>query len=194
MINKLNKGFSAIEIILAASIIVLAITALVGALIYGRESTALAGERARATFLAEEGLEAARAIRNSSFANLINGNHGVAVLGSNWVFSGSSDTTDIYNRQISVSDLGTNRKQIISTVTWQQNSQRSGSVVLTSELASWQGAVTTSCTLYCQSLGIYTTGTCRPNPIQCTNNSEVYESGGDSFCTGGPNADTCCCK
>src|SRR3989344_2988507 len=127
MIKRLGLGFSTVEVLLAASIVALAVTALVGALIYGNESTALAGERAKATFLAEEGLEAARAIRNSGFANLVNGNHGVVVLGSNWIFSGTSDTTDnFFTRQISISDLGTNRKQIISTVTWQQNSQRSG--------------------------------------------------------------------
>lgn len=194
MINKLSKGFSAIEIILAVSIVALAVTALVGVLIYGRESTALAGERARATFLAEEGLEAVRSIRNNGFGNLVNGNYGLAVSGSAWIFSGTQDTNGIYTRQVSVSDLGSNRKQIISTVTWQQNSQRAGSVILTSELTNWQGQINASCTLYCQSLGVYQTGTCRENPVQCTNNSEVYESGGDSFCTGGPNADTCCCK
>lgn len=194
MVYKTGHGFSTVEIILAASIVALLVTVLVGVLIYGNETTVLAGKRARASFLAEEGLEAVRAIRNSGFANLVDGTHGVAVLGSNWIFSGSFDTTDIYSRQISISDLGANRKQIMSTVTWKQNSQRQGSVVLTSELANWQGAISTSCSLYCQSLGTYTTGTCRENPAQCTNNTETYESSGDSFCSGGSNADTCCCK
>lgn len=50
-----------------------------------------------------------------------------------------------------------------------------------------------SCAAYCQSLGGYSTGSCRSNTQQCTNNSEVYESSGDLYCTGGASADTCCC-
>ena len=44
---------------------------------------------------------------------------------------------------------------------------------------------------YCQGLG-YSTGTCRANSNQCTSNGEIYESGGDGYCTGG-GSDTACC-
>ena len=51
-----------------------------------------------------------------------------------------------------------------------------------------------TCSQYCVSLGGYISGTCRQNTAQCTGNGEIYESGGDMFCTGGPSADTCCCQ
>ncbi len=49
-----------------------------------------------------------------------------------------------------------------------------------------------SCLELCTGNG-YSDGTCRKNAIACTDNSEIYESGGDQYCTGGPQTDTCCC-
>jgi hypothetical protein len=51
-----------------------------------------------------------------------------------------------------------------------------------------------TCAAYCQGLGSgYSTGSCRGNTQQCSNNGEIYESAGDSYCIDGPSADTCCC-
>lgn len=137
---KMKNGFSTVEALLASSILALIVTVFIGAYIYGSESTALAGQRARATFLAEEGLEAARNIRDASFANLSNGNKGLAISGNQWNFSGTSDVTDgFYTRQLTFSSIDSKRKQVISTVTWQQNGQRTGSVSLTSYLNNWRG-------------------------------------------------------
>lgn len=135
----MNRGFSTIEALLASSILILIVTAFMGAFIYGSESTALAGQRARATFLAEEGLEASRNIRDAAFSNLVNGANGLVISGNQWTFSGTSDITNgFYTRQITISSIDSNRKQIISTVTWQQNNQRTGSVTLTTYLTNWK--------------------------------------------------------
>ena len=191
------KGFSLIEVLLSVSILALIVTALVGGLIYGRESTALAGERSRATFLAEEGLEAVRNIRDSSFSNLTDNTFGLTTTGNQWNLSGSSDTTDKFSRTITISTVDTSRKQVISTISWEQNAQRTGSVVLTSRLTNWQGSTpaTTTCDAYAIQQG-YSTGTCRQNAVQCSNHSETYLSGGDANCftqnPGDPSHDTCC--
>jgi prepilin-type N-terminal cleavage/methylation domain-containing protein len=50
-----------------------------------------------------------------------------------------------------------------------------------------------SCTSYCASLATNSSGTCRNNPNSCSQNGETHQSGGDIYCTGGKNADTCCC-
>jgi|SRR3989344_1360406 len=189
-----SKGFSNIEALLSAAILILIVTAFMGAYSYGSQSTAIAGQRTRATFLAEEGLEAARNIRDSSFGNLAAGTYGLAISSNQWVFSGSSDTTGEFTRQLIVTSVDASRKQVTSTVTWQQNPQRAGSVSTTTYLTNWQDTVAASCSTYCQSLTTYTAGTCRENDTQCTNNSETYESGGDIYCTGGSSTDTCCCK
>ncbi len=49
-----------------------------------------------------------------------------------------------------------------------------------------------SCAFICQSNG-FIDGTCRRNAQACSASGETYVSAGDTFCTGGPNADTCCC-
>lgn len=50
----------------------------------------------------------------------------------------------------------------------------------------------TTCSQYCQGLS-YSGGTCRQNAAKCGQSGETYESGGNTYCTGGANADTCCC-
>jgi type II secretory pathway pseudopilin PulG len=51
-----------------------------------------------------------------------------------------------------------------------------------------------TCATYCVSLGGYTNGVCRKDVRTCTQSGGVHQSGGDPYCTGGPNADTCCCN
>lgn len=195
-----HAGFSLVEVIFAGSVFAFLVTALVGAYLYGQESTALAGNRARATLLAEEGLEATRNIRDAGFSNLTDGTYGLAVSGNQWALSGTSDTTDIFTRQITISSAGPKRKSVTAGVVWQQNPQRTGSVSVITYFTNWVsraggGAPPSSCANHCQSLPTgYTSGICRQNPQQCTSNGEVYEPNGDSFCTGGPSADTCCCQ
>jgi prepilin-type N-terminal cleavage/methylation domain-containing protein len=194
---KYKLGFSLIEVLLASTILLLLATAVIAGVIYGQQSTAGAGSRARAVLLAEEGIEAARSIRNSDFADLTAGTHGLAVVSNEWTLSGSSDTTDSrFTRTLEITDSGSDRKELVCAVTWQQNPQKQDTVTMSSQITNWGGGAGApqTCALYCQSLLIYTTGTCRVNAQACTNNSETHESGGDEFCTGGGGSDTCCCK
>lgn len=68
---KDQQGFSVVEVLLAAAVFGLLTTALIGAIVYGRSSTASSGDRARATLLAEEGIEATRNIAAASYVNLV---------------------------------------------------------------------------------------------------------------------------
>jgi len=188
-----QKGFSLVEVILSSAIFALLVTALVGAYLYGQEATMLAGNRARANMLAEEGLEAVRSIRDPDYTNLADGTYGLTTTSNQWNLSGASDVTGIFTRQIVVSTVDTKRKSVTANVTWQQNPQRTGSVTLTSRMTNWQNSspAPANCNAHAISLG-YSAGTCRANTTQCTNNGETHESGGDVFCTGGPSVDTCC--
>src|SRR3989344_2213289 len=135
---KDKTGFSIIETLLAGMIFSLLITALTGVYLYGEEATQLAGNRARAVLLAEEGLEAVQNIRDANFSNISNGQHGLAVSGGQWTFSGTGDSSDIFARQVTITQLDANRKTITSNVTWPQNPQRTGSATLTTRLTFWQ--------------------------------------------------------
>jgi prepilin-type N-terminal cleavage/methylation domain-containing protein len=138
---KSTSGFSLIEVLLAVALFGLILTGFVGAFIYGQQSTALAGARSRAVFLAEEGLEAVRNIRDEDFVNLIDGTYGLAISGNQWNFSGNSDTSDIFTREIEIATIDDDRKLVISKISWQQNLQRLGEISLQTYLTNWQAVV-----------------------------------------------------
>lgn len=112
----------------------------------------------------------------------------------------------------------TNTKKITANITWNFVPSRLSSISTTTYLTNWQevypfttptpGATPTptstptptltptpayaSCSAFCAAHG-YTTGTCRRNISQCTQNGEVNLSAGNQYCTVAPN-NTCCCK
>ncbi len=133
-----KHGFSIVEAILSMAIFMLITTALIGIIIYGKQSTSVAGERARAIFLAEEGLEAVRNIKNEDFTNLIDGTYGLNASTGEWEFSGTSDSTEnFFTREIIISTIDSDRKQIASKVTWQQSVQITGEIFLTTQFTNW---------------------------------------------------------
>lgn len=136
-LTKLFPGFSLVEIILATTLFAMILVGLGGVLLYGIDGTATAGKRSRAVLLAEEGLEGVRNIRDDDFANLSNGASGLKIVSNNWALQDVSDTNDIFTRQIQVSEIDPNRKLLTSTVNWDQNLQRTGSVSLFTYFTNW---------------------------------------------------------
>ncbi|PIR77845.1 MAG: hypothetical protein COU30_00275, partial [Candidatus Magasanikbacteria bacterium CG10_big_fil_rev_8_21_14_0_10_38_6] len=137
-----NKGFSLVEAVLATAIFGLMVTGMVGALIYGRQSTFTTSTHGRAALIAEEGIEAVRNMRDNSFDNLENGTHGLTVSGTNWIFSGSSDLTDNYTRQIFIDSIDSNTKIVTTTVTWQATPQSNRMITLVTRFTNWIRLIT----------------------------------------------------
>ncbi|HKX73532.1 MAG TPA: type II secretion system protein [Candidatus Saccharimonadales bacterium] len=135
-----QRGFSPVEVLLAATVFGFLATAVIGAIIYGRSSTAAAGERSRAVALAEEGSEAIRNIRDANFANLTNGTYGLAQSGGAWTLSGTSDTTGIFTRQAVISTIDSTRKNVAVTVTWPQGATTAQTSV-SSRLSDWMASI-----------------------------------------------------
>lgn len=143
--SKSQGGFSPVEILLAVTVFGFLVTALVGAIIYGRSSTAYAGERSRATMIAEEGVEAVRNLRDAAYANLTDGTYGLAQVGNQWVLSGSSDVSGIFTRQVIISTVDSTRKAITATVTWPQGTS-TATVTASGRLTNWLAAITPTTT------------------------------------------------
>ena len=127
-----------VEVLLAISVTVMFVSFIIGGLVYSQESSDLSGKRNRATFLAEEGLEATRNIRDNGFLNLVDGSYGLSTLGNEWNFLGVSDTTEIFERTVNISTVNADTKLITSSVTWPQNAQRNGNVTLETYLTNWK--------------------------------------------------------
>jgi Tfp pilus assembly protein PilV len=136
--ENMHTGFTLIEVIVSAGLVILFATLFIGALSYGEESTQIAGQHNRATFLAEEGIEAARNIRDQSFADLVNGTFGVSTSTGVWTLSGVSDTQDIFTRTVTMATVDAVTKQITSTVTWPENALRTGTVSVVTYLTNTQ--------------------------------------------------------
>lgn len=190
-----TKGFSLIEVLLSSFLFALLVTAFVGAYIYGQDSTSTAGRRARAAYIAQEGLEAVRSIRDSAFSNLVDGTYGLVISSNQWILSGSSDITDIFTRQVTISTVDANRKQVSCNVNWRQNPQRMGNISLVTYLTNWQAPVSLNdCNSYCTGLGFgYTEGACVVDIPSCSASGGTNEPGGNQYCTVG-NLNTCCCS
>lgn len=142
-INSAHKkqGFSLVEVMLTSVLFALIVTAFSGSYLYGTQSTALATSRAQAAFIAEEGMEAVRNIRDSGFTNLTTGTHGLSHNSGQWEFSGTSDATGMFTRNVTITDEDAYRKKVVVTVAWQQNIQRTGLISLESEFTNWERSV-----------------------------------------------------
>lgn len=135
-----RSGFLLLEAILGISIFALFLTAVGLVLLLGQESTADSGDRVRGAALAEEALDAARAIRDGGFGSLTPGLHGVELNGQQkWVFVGTNSTrSGAYILTLSGSALSSDWVRITAETKWKHGYNRSGSVLLTTELTNWQ--------------------------------------------------------
>ena len=137
------RGFSLVEVLLSGALLGLFATAFVGAYLYGQESSLLAGNQARAALLAEEGLEAVRNIRDAN-GSLVPGTYGLSNVSNQWLLASSPDTNGIFTRKIILGAGGTQRFDATSTVTWQQNNQRTGSVSVATRFTQWMSTQLTA--------------------------------------------------
>lgn len=156
-IKSESAGFSLVEVLLAVTIFAVLATTVVGALIYGRNSTAEGGDRARANYLAEEGVEAVRNIRGTGYANLTDGTYGLAQASGAWTFSGSSDVSDIFTRSTTIAANGNDRKTVTSNVSW-SGVGGSGQTSIVTQLTNWASSIVKSWTTPSQYSSLDVTG------------------------------------
>ncbi len=92
----------------------------------------------QATALAQEGLEAARSIRDAGWSSLAVGTHGLLYTNTAWSFQHTSDTNDVFTRTIAVTALSAHERQVISTVSWMNPSHNTRSTSLATTLSNWR--------------------------------------------------------
>ncbi|QQS60849.1 MAG: prepilin-type N-terminal cleavage/methylation domain-containing protein [Candidatus Moraniibacteriota bacterium] len=132
-----RKGFSVVEAVVATAIFSIIVASIMTSIFSTNRIVFFSGEKSRATFLAEEGLEATKSIRDKDFENLIDGTYGLDTQGGEWIFSGSQDIQDIFTRSITISSLNENTKKVQSTIQWTQDSEEK-IVTLESRLTNWK--------------------------------------------------------
>lgn len=137
-----RKGQVLLELLIAMAVFVLSLSVITFLLLDSFLTEQASRERIKAIFLAQEGQEAARAIRDQSFDSLTPGIFGLAVSGGQWIFQGSEDdvSDQLKNgvRKIIVENIDPDQKKIISKVTWKLTETRPQQVTLVSYLTNWQ--------------------------------------------------------
>ena len=192
----ISKGFSLAEILVATFVFLIFSLAFFNLLSNSLSQITYASEKERATALAEEGLEAVRNIKEADFDNLVNGNYGLNILENRFELSDSFDTTDIFNREITISSLENDFliKKVESEVSWKNDK----SITLITYFTNWSeiledDPIIETCQDYCMYIG-YTSGVCRQNRQQCERDDGVYQEDGDEFCPRRQGQNICCCQ
>lgn len=142
VMKKNNSGFSLVEIILASGVLAALSLIFLGILTYGQQSTIRAAQRDKAIFLAQEGLEAARSIRDQSFTSLTVGDFGLGV-SNQWGLVGQNDVVDIFTRTISVVEINSQTKKVTSKVAWKQSGSNLINVSFSTLFTDWRTATST---------------------------------------------------
>lgn len=120
---RLRPGQSLMEVLLAVAIFIISV-ATVGFLFIDASQTSRRGsDGAKARQFAVEGIEATRAIRDINFSNVTTGTKGLAIVGGQWTFSGTSDTQDGFTRTLTISAPDADTRYVTSTVTWTTGTQ-----------------------------------------------------------------------
>jgi Tfp pilus assembly protein PilV len=132
------RGFLLVEILLASSLFIIFLTAFAGVFYYGMQSSVLAGDRSQAIMFAEEGQEALRSMKNINFSNVTDGVHGLVYSNNAWSFVGTQDTSGSYTRQVTVTTVDENRKDVTISVIWQQTPGRTGGVSFSGRVTNWK--------------------------------------------------------
>jgi len=138
-----HRGFSLVEILLAVGIFALFGTIMLSAFVYGREGVRLAGDRSRATEIANGGLEVVRNIANPNYSNLSSFSNGtnyyIASVNNRWQLTTIPQTIDNkYTRIVNFSDGPNGSRKVTVTVNWEQNSNRTGTLSTNTYFANWR--------------------------------------------------------
>lgn len=131
------------EVLVGITVFALFSSAIGFTLLYGQESTINSGDRVRATYLTEKALEATRAIRDASFSSVTTGAHGVYInpTTKKWSFTGSSITNSGgFVTRVTISQITSDWMRATGLTTWKRGYNRSGSVLIVSELSDWRTA------------------------------------------------------
>lgn len=129
------------EVLLGIAIFALFVSAVGYVLLYGQESTIMSGDRIRAVQFTERSLEGARSMRGASFASITAGQHGLWVNGTTkqWAFTGSEVImSGGYITSLTVMSVAPDWVRLSALTKWKHGYNRSGAVLITSELTDWR--------------------------------------------------------
>lgn len=128
----LARGQSLVEILLAVAVFTLGVVTIGFLVLESFASTQFTQDSLTARLLAQEGLEAVRALRDTSFDAVEVGTHGIAYTAGAWALTPASDVTGKFTRSIVITNIDPEVREVLVTVTWDDSE-----VVLATQLSNW---------------------------------------------------------
>jgi Tfp pilus assembly protein PilV len=137
--NKMKKGQSLVEAIVALAIALIVITGLVVLAVGAVRTATLSKNRSLAVQYAQEGIEALRSIRDRDFSELpaSGGPHRLVWTGSEWTAIAGTETITIFKRSFTASEPSGGKLRFDLTVSW-VDSGGTHDVDLITYLADWR--------------------------------------------------------
>lgn len=139
----MRKSFSLIEIILAISIFSLIASFFIILIIESYKINEKTKDLILATFLAEEGMEAIRSIRDADFSELVRHSFSqcLAIENNRWVLKRNPRSDCIekigkFSRQIYIDSITADKRKVVSLVWWQAPDGKK-EVRLFSRITNW---------------------------------------------------------
>jgi hypothetical protein len=136
---KLPPGLSLVEIILGVALLALIVSATIGASVFSEQSQFISSQKLKAINASEEGVEAARNLRDENFTLLATGYNGLSTTSSRWNFSGNEDTLDdTFRRHTRITQIDNFRMEVTASTTWDITSSRQGAAKIVTRLTNWR--------------------------------------------------------
>lgn len=144
-----SKGFSLVEMLVAMSVFLVFVLATTGVITTTSKTARHVSNTERATILAEESIEATRNLRDSDFGfnNLPDGTYGLSTTSNQWNLSGSSDTSGIFTRSVTISTINGSQKKVVVTVSWADQVSGSNSITSNTYLTNWRAPLSIGLTI-----------------------------------------------
>lgn len=115
---KQPKGQTSLEALIALVLFVFMAVSAFRLFAVSLTQNTLSQERQLAQEIEQEGFEASRQIRNQDWEALTVGTHGLALSGTQWIFTGTEDVQGIYHRSVEVQAVNDNERDVLVTVEW----------------------------------------------------------------------------
>ncbi len=133
-----KKGQSLIEIVFAIAVFTIGVVTIGYLILDSFASLRYKNESTQARFLASEGIEALRSIRDDSFTNLEAGVHGLVFDDIHWALSPSPDVVGKFTRTIMITDIDDHTKEVTAEVAWNTIGDAEKDIVVTTRLTNWR--------------------------------------------------------
>lgn len=136
-----NKGQTLVEALVAIGVFLVGINAIIFLLFAAQSIFVDTTRNQEALNYASDGIEAIKSIRDRSWDELTDGEHGLLFSNNQWTFSGSSDSKNNLTRKIVITTQNGDIKDVKSIITWQTNPLNPRTLQTEEVLTRWRDAL-----------------------------------------------------